>query len=311
MKKSSPQFLLLCTVALLCVAATADDPHPHRPILVPSRPVIERVPLSVIDPIDVTITEFGDTLVADAGGKMLFRVTTDGIANVLGKNLTGISRVVDSRQLGPHALLTDQKSSRVLRFTDSGMQQTVINFAFRAFGLAIDPDNNLITSSGKTGIIYHVDDENTLTRLVQLSEPVLDLATDRLGNVFVLLQSGQVISVTGKDASAPVGFLPKGTTRIKIHPDDYAVGLTTGEQRPILNRINKTSKPLQFAGTAMGTSAFAFDGLGNLVLTNPDLRAVTRVKSRFVVNCSHPNCDHPVHMILTPNAVPQHRRRSF
>ena len=296
---------------MLCPPATADDPHPHRPILVPSRPVIDRVPLSVIDPVDVTITDFGDTLVADARGKMLFRVTADGTTSVLGKDLTGISRIVDSRQLGPHALVSDQKSSRVLRFTDTGMRQTVLHFAFRATGLAVDPENNLITSGGKSGVVYHVDDEKNLSQLVQLSEPVVDLATDRLGNVIVLLKSGKVVSVTSQDNSTPIGFLPPGTTRIKIHPDNYPVGLTPAEQRPTLNRLNKTSAPRQFAGTAMGTSAFAFDGLGNFVLTNPDLRAVTRVKSRFVVNCSHPDCDQKVHMILTPNAVPKHRQRSF
>jgi hypothetical protein len=49
-----------------------------------------------------------------------------------------------------------------------------------------------------------------------------------------------------------------------------------------------------------GTRAAGFDSLGNLLLANPDLRAITRVTSRFQVPCPH--CRQPTLMIFDAEA---------
>jgi hypothetical protein len=50
-----------------------------------------------------------------------------------------------------------------------------------------------------------------------------------------------------------------------------------------------------------GTEAAGMDRLGNFCLANPDLRAVTKVTSRFMIPCPH--CGQQTLMIFDPAAA--------
>ncbi|APZ95086.1 hypothetical protein [Fuerstiella marisgermanici] len=307
--------LMLLSSVLLAGATHAGDAadHSHAPLLVRSRPVIERIPLSVIDPVDVTVTQFGDTLVADRAGKILFRVDSSGTASVLAKDLDGVCRVTDSPRLGTHVLLSQEQSGRVLRITDSGFQSEIAHLPFAPAGLGVDSNGNLLTANAATGEIFTINPERERTRLAKMSEPVRDLVVDQVGNVVVLLKSGKLVAVYSADNTKPVGFVPGNATRLTMHPKDFVLALANdADQRPMLVRPTSDREHVsRFAGTPRGTSAFAFDKLGNLTLANPDLRAITRVTSHFRVPCPH--CGKLVSMELSADAPPAEPKlqRSF
>ena len=121
-------------------------PHQHKPIIVRSRPVIERLPLRVIQPVDVAIAEFGMTVVADQVGQIVFRIDADGETSVLAEKLKGLSRIADSRTLGTHVLVVASRSGRIVRFTDNGFETDVAEFSFAPTGLGVDSAGNLWTT---------------------------------------------------------------------------------------------------------------------------------------------------------------------
>lgn len=313
MKHLSQQLFFLCAVLAAYGMAVADDvAHEHRPITVRSRPVIERLPLRVIDPVDVTVTSFGDTLVIDRVGKMLFAVDSTGNTSLLGKDFENLSRVVDSPVLGAHVLATTSGSSRIFRCLDSGTQAEVAYLNFEACGLAADSVGHLLTANRRTGEIFRIDSDGLQTQVARTSESVKDLTTDALGNAIVLLSSGKVVSIGTDGSSSTIGFVPVQATRIRVSPDKFVIAIMDhNDQRPMLVKATQYRDNVDhFATVPEGTTAFAFDVLGNLTLANPDLRAVTRVTSRFSVPCPH--CGLPVPMIFSPDApVGDTQRRSF
>ena len=303
--------ILLATLALY-MPAVADDAasdHEHQPLVVRSRPVIERLPVRVIDPIDVVVNEFGDTLVADAVGKVLFRIDADGDTTILGKQLHGIARVADSRVFGVHVLLAGKDSGRIVRMSEAGFES---EFAFQPAGLGADSIGNLWTANAATGDVIKIDFAGKQKVVTRLSESVKDVAADRLGAI-VLLKSGKLVSVIDSETTKTIGYVPRSASRLKLRKTGDVIALAEDENgRTMLVRPTaEQQKVNRFAATPQGTSAFAFDNLGNLTLANPDLRAITRVTSHFSVPCPH--CGQMVPMEFLPDA-PAHEprtRRSF
>ena len=306
----------LFTVALSCVGSYANDGKcSHSPIIYRSRPVIERLPLRVVDPVDVVVSEFGDTLVADRVGKVVFRIDARGETSLLGKDFDGLSRLVYSKAYGPHALLSGKGSGHIVQITESGHQART-HLPFRPTGLAVDREGSVLTTNSATGQVWKIDAEGTravLNKLKKLHEPTKDLVVDSFGTAIVLLQSGKVMSVFASDTNDIEGYLPPTTTRIAIDPNSQIVGLATDAagKSVLLRPGKKPGEHQQFGGAPYGTSAFAFDKLGNVTMANPDLRAITRVTSHFRIPCPH--CGKKVDMLFSPDApLPeQENLRSF
>ena len=311
----STRFLtLFCLIALTRVAICDEGTnHVHEPMTVRSRPVIERVPLKVIDPVDVVITESGSTLVADRVGKVVFLVDSLQEASVLSRNLNGLSRLSDSRMMGIHILLVENGAGRVIRITETGFQSEFIELPFTPAGLAVDEVGNLWTSHATAGKVVQFDSSGERKFDLSLSEPVKDLALGLNGSAVVLLNSGKLVTVFPNETSQPSGFVPATAQRLCFHPDGFAVALTNDSRgNTSLVKATETRREAdRFAGIIAGTSAFAFDRLGNLTLANPDLRAITRVTSHFEVPCPH--CGTMVPMTLSPDAPAAENatRRSF
>ena len=140
------------------------------------------------------------------------------------------------------------------------------------------------------------------TVLARLREPFKDLVVDSFGTAIVLLRSGKVMSVFASETDDVEGYLPPTTTRIAIDPNSRIVGLATSEagRYVLLRPGQKPGDYQQFGGTPQGTSAFAFDRLGNVTMANPDLRAITRVTSHFRIPCPH--CGQQVELLFSPDA---------
>lgn len=287
--------------------------HSHSPIIKRSRPVIERLPLRVVDPVDVAVSEFGETLVADRIGKVVFHIDALGEASLLAKNLDGLSRLVYSKTYGPHALLAAKGSGRIMRITETGYQSET-HLRFRPAGLGVDNEGRLLTTDKATGDVWQIDSEGKQSVLYRLPEPTKDLVVDSLGTAVVLLQSGKVFSVFSNETTPkPEGWLPPSTTRIAMDPNGGVVGLATdADGKSVLLRPgSKRGEHDRFGKVPQGTAAFAFDQLGNLTMAIPDLRAITRVTSHFLIPC--PACGRMVPLVFSPDAPLQNHKnvRSF
>lgn len=325
MTRSACQILLTaCVVFLIPVldvfaqerpnasGVLADPDHQHSPIRVRSRPVIERLPVKVVQPVDVCVSEFGHTFIADQTGNMLFCMNSAGDTSILARDVLGLSRVVDSASLGVRLLAVTASSGRVTAVTDAGHQSTLFELPFLPAGLGTDSTGRLWTTNSANGDVVLCESDGRFHTVVRLSECGVDVTSDDLGAV-VLLESGKLVSVTAGGATKTIGFVPASATRIRSLKDGSLVALAIDAAgRTVLVRPGSESKTWTvFASAPAGTSAFAFDRLGNLTLANPDLRAVTRVTSHFEVPCPH--CGKPVPMIFSPDApaMQSQTRRSF
>lgn len=301
--------MVLAVAVSTAVNADDDVDLTHPPIVVRSRPVISRVRLHVIRPADVAVTSRGDILVADESAKVLFKVDDAEESILLGRDLDGIARIVDApRRTSTHILLTGQGSGRVLTILDSGEVSEFAYLPFTPAGLGLDLSGNLLTASTR-GEIFRFDLEGGKERLARLPEPVRDLVVDPMGTAIVLLQSGRIMSVFADGRTRADGYVPASATRLKLHPEGFVVALAEdAEERSILVRpTSQREEVMVLATVPRGTVAFAFDELGNLTLANTDLRAVTKVTSRFLAVCPH--CSKRVPMVFQP---PERKaRRSF
>ncbi len=299
---------------LLTASAFADDfaDHSHSPIIVRSRAVIERLPVKVIDPIDVVVNSYRDTLIADRVGKIVFRVDAEQETSVVAKDLAGLERVTDSGGSGIHVLIRATKAGKIVRLLENGFQETVCELAFAPTGLATDSIGNLWTTDSETNKVLRYGADGRLKQTTQVTGITADIAADDFGAT-VLLNSGKIVAVGADGSKKTIGYVTPSATRIRLTSDGEAIVLAkdSNGKTMLLRPTTKPGTVDRFADTPDGTSAFAFDKLGNLTLANPTFRAVTQVTSHFMVPCPH--CGQPVPMLLSPTAPPHEKqtRRSF
>lgn len=313
--KNAILFLMSISTIALPQVAMGDDvaDHKHTAMTVRSRPVIERVPLKVIDPVDVIVTQFGDTLIADRIGKVVFRVDAMQETSAIARELTDISRIADSRMMGTHVLQAGHGSGRVIRVTETGFQTEFLHLPFTPAGLAVDEVGNLWTSNAALGRLFLFGSDGQRKFAFALSESIKDLTSGLNGSVVVLLKSGKLVTVFPNETSLAAGYVPASASRLSFHPEGFVVALAhDADGKSVLVKATQAlGNTDRFAGLIGGTVAVAFDKLGNLTLANPDLRAITRVTSHFQVPCPH--CGILVPLVFCPDApaAEQATRRSF
>lgn len=311
------RILPLCLIVAFTNTMADDNvPHQHKPMVVRSRPVIERLALKVISPVDVVSTDVA-TFVADSAGKVIFRIDSEDQTSIVGQDLDGLSRLAAHR-LGNFALLAKKTSGQIVQFTESGfLGEEPISLNFAPAGLAFDDRGNLWTGNAQQGEVlrFTKEDNGWARKSITVSEPVVDLVIDQQGNVIILLRSGKLLSIRPSEEIqvAMAGYAPESASRLSLHPEEGVVALAKEANfksalfRPTSHR-NETDR---YAKVPEATSAVAFDSLGNLTCANSEWRALTRVTSRFEVPCPH--CGVPVQMIFSPDApaANEARRRSF
>lgn len=295
------------------VIANDDADHVHAPIVVRSRPVIERLPLKVIQPVDIAATATGELFVADREGEAVFRIDASKRADVMSRDLKDLSRVAPHR-LGIFCLTSNGRTGSVVQLTENGFQSQPVYLNFQPAGLATDEAGDVFIGNARRSEVIRMQmTENGWRRdVIQISEPVKDLRADGSDNIVVLLRSGKVISLSTSGRSDVLGFVPESASRLSVHPEHgvMAVGLDDSLKTCLFRPTKESAGRFRFASLPEGTVAVTFDRLGNLASANPDLRAITQVTSRFQIPCPH--CGEQVPMILSPNApAPPANRRSF
>jgi len=298
---------------LLSSTTVGDDDHTHETMFVRSGPVIERVPLKVIRPIDLVVNEFDETYVADEVGQSLFKVNSSGDVSLIAEKVSPLRRIAFSKSGGIYALQAAPGSSRILRFDSNGFQSSSVHLDYKPVGLAADRFGNLWTSEGQRGIVHrYAADEDAEHTSANLRGTVVDIVVNNTGNAVVLLATGRVVNVFIDGTTTTAGYLPGDTERIQLKPDGALVGLVTEESgTSILYRMGETRNQItKFGRCIRGTTSFAFDRLGNLTAGSSDLRAITKVTSHFELPCPH--CGESVPMTFSKSAPGvQPKRHSF
>lgn len=288
--------------------------HPHNPLRIQSSPVINRVAVQTIAPVDLCVTSGNLTFVADPGARCVFRIDSQANVSLAFSDLDGIRQLETDADGNLYVLTSASAESAIHLSSASGTQMTLYRFPFSSVCFIRSKVGEFLVGSRDKLHIISTDSTQTT---VPLPHPPLDLAMNAGGGIRILLQNGVVASTTGEgELASPFRAIP-GSQRIVFMPDGTMATLVssaaTPDGRPGLYSVCPAAaldaefKPVMWL--PQGTAAVGFDTLGNLTLANPELRAVTRVTSRFRVPCPH--CSESLELILCPELNPAGESASF
>ncbi len=307
--------LAMCGSVLIAAPAIADDVvplgaianHDHNPIHVRSKPVIERLPVKVIEPVDLKISAKGRIFVADRKAECVFRLDEYGTTSLPIQNLPNIQRIQLDADESLSVLTSTGGESSLHQVTPSGRHVVLETLEFPATAFVRDSVGRFVVAEKGSGRLLCVSSEGVVSEHIELTQPAVDLAINAGGQVEVLLGSG-LVALVGDDGLTPQsGFAPIGALRLMKQADGSMLALsgTAGDRARIVNISRSEDRPEQFelvAHAPAGTQAVGFDALGNLCLANPELRAVTKVTSHFSIPCPH--CSKPTRMIFSTEPEP-------
>lgn len=281
--------------------------HDHAPIIVQSRPVIERLPVKVIEPVDLRIGKTGHIFVADKGAKCVFRLDGDGEVSLPVSELSHIQRIQLDADDNLYVLTSDTRESQIQMVNPIGQSTVVRELTFAATSFVRDTIGQFVVASREGNRIVVITTDGDVTELTRTYQPVSDLVLNAGGQTEALLVSGEMVHIAASGEVTPSGFAPPGSSRLMLQPDGSMLvlaGRSDGQTRlTSVSRDRVRPQDFQtFASVPDGTQAVGFDALGNLCLANPDLRAITKVTSHFRIPCPH--CGRPTDMIFRKDAEP-------
>jgi hypothetical protein len=311
-------FASVSLAALLLAWGTttlADDPpslgaiknHDHAPIVVQSRPVIERLPVKVISPIDLQIAKTGHIFVADEMANCVFRLDPDGEVSLPVDRLQDIRRIHVDDDGNLYTLTSDARESQIRMTNPVGQSVVLHDLKFDADSFVRDSVGQFMVSSKDSNRIFVISNAGEVAELTQVVRPVSDLVLNAGGQAEALLTSGEIVHIAASGEVTATGFAPAGSSRLMRQPDGSMLALSKRSNgQTYLSSISRDeTRPKDFSTFATvpeGTQAVGFDSLGNLCLANPDLRAITKVTSHFRIPCPH--CGRPTEMIFRKDVEP-------
>ncbi|MFO0427766.1 MAG: hypothetical protein ACK526_14465 [Planctomyces sp.] len=313
---------LLCLTSVAFAGEPAEDrsapnaSHPHTPIVVRSKPVIERIPLAVIDPVDVRYSAEGYLYIADRRGGIVFRIRPTGRTEIIAEGLDGILRIAIAADESLYVLTGTPGSGRILQYLPNGESAEVGTVNFAPAGFGIDSTGTLLVSSAQSGIVEAIESDGTHRLFASLEGRSKDLLISSDEQPYVLLHSGQVVRLRADGSAENVGTTVTGASRLmQISPQETGVLHQHSTERPRISLLARrtsspgaspdlvgdspksTDNPEVVLQVPNGTAAAAFDAMGNVVLVNPEIRAVTRVTKCLMVPCPH--CGEKVPLIFS------------
>jgi hypothetical protein len=277
--------------------------HNHDPIRVRSKPVIERLPLKVIQPIDLKVSRNGHIFVADCKADCVFRLDEFGSASVVIDQLPNIQRMQVDSDGSVFVLTSTGGESSLHQITLTGQHVVLETFSFPATTFVRDSVGEVIVATRNSGRLVSVSAAGIASELTKFTQPVKDIIFNAGEQLEVLLSSGDVVRVDSNGATKATGYAPPGASRMMALEDGSIVALTgvAGERSQVVYVAKRNmERPEKFEVAAFvpaGTESVGFDLLGNLCLANPDLRAVTKVTSQFLIPCPH--CGRATRMIFS------------
>ena len=285
----------------------AIEKHDHAPIIVPSRPVIERLPVKVIEPVDLRIGKNGQIFVADKSAKCVFRLGDNGEVSLPISDLSHIQRIQLDADDNLYVLTSDPRESQIQMVNPIGQSIVLHELTFAATSFVRDTVGQFIVASKDANRIVVITTNGSVTELTRIYQPVSDLVLNAGGQTEALLVSGEMVHIAGNGEITPSGFAPLGSSRLMLQAAGNMLGLVGraagNSQLTFVCRDQVRPQDFKtFASVPEGTQAVGFDALGNLCLANPDLRAVTKVTSHFRIPCPH--CGRPTDMVFRKDAAP-------
>lgn len=281
--------------------------HDHAPLIVRSRPVIERLPVKVVEPVDLQIGKSGQIFVADKSAKCVFRLNGDGDVSLPVAGLSDIQRIQVDADENLYVLTSNSREAQIEMVNPIGQSTVLHKLTFAATTFVRDIIGQFVVVSQDNNRIVLITTEGDITELTRIYQPVSDLVLNAGGQTEALLVSGDLVHIAASGELRQSGFAPPGASRLMLQTDGMMLALA-GRANGLaqLVRVSREqSRPaefLTFANVPEGTQAVGFDALGNLCLANPDLRAITKVTSHFRIPCPH--CGRPIDMIFRKDAEP-------
>lgn len=281
--------------------------HDHKPIVVQSKPVIERLPVKVIDPVDLVICDEGNIFVADRKAECVFRLDQRGSVSLMVEQLPNIQRIQTDVDGSLYVLTSTGGESSLHQVTGTGHQVVLETFSFPSTSFVRDETGNFTLSVSNSGRLVDLAADGEITERATLTQRALDLTLNAGGQLEALLPSGHVVLISHEGEIAASGFAEIGSTRLASLKDGALLCLAnTGTGRLQVARVSRSEeRPNQFevvATVPSGTKSVGFDAMGNLCLANADLRAVTKVTSQFEIPCPH--CGKATRMIFRTEPDP-------
>ncbi len=279
--------------------------HDHAPIIVQSRPVIERLSVKVIEPVDLRIGKAGHIFVADHSAKCVFRLDRDGEVSLPVSDLSDIRRIQLDADDNLYVLTSNAQESQIQMVNPIGQSTVLHELTFAATSFVRDTIGQFVVASTDENRIVVITTDGDVTELTRIYQPVSDLVLNAGGQTEALLVSGEMVHIAASGDVTPSGFAPPGSSRLILQPDGSMLVLAgrSAGHATLTSVSREQVRPLNFfsfASVPEGTQAVGFDALGNLCLANPDLRAITRVTSHFRIPCPH--CGRATDMIFRKDA---------
>jgi len=311
--------------AVTAVTAVADEPvatavpplnalstHRHDPIVVRSKPVIERLPVKVLQPVDLQVSARGQIFVADAQAACVFRLDSHGQVSLAVRDLPGISRIQLDRDGGLYVLTVVGAESHLYQATPEGLTVHLHTLRFPAISFTRNSIGEFFV--GQRQQLWKIGTDGQQTCITQLPSALLDLGSNPAESAVALLQNGLVCQVSADGVLAVSGQAQAGSLRLLPGIGGRFLTLARsapqapGESGLALYHVSDRSQvkadpadgPTLLARVPSGTEAAGLDPLGNLCLANPDLKAVTKATTRFHIPCPH--CGQQTLMIFDATA---------
>jgi len=276
--------------------------HEHRSVIVQSRPVIERLPVKVIEPVDLKLAVDGTVFVADRAAECVFRIDRTGSVSIAAEKLPGLQRMQLQADGSLFLLTSTGSQSGLHQVTASGRQVYLQALPFIADAFEVTSLGTIFVSHSSSGRIMTISSEGAVSERVRMQMPVIDLALNAAEQLEALLPSGQLVMVSEEGHVVTTGSAPTGSTRLTSLQDGKMLAILPAIEGPsTIVEVSRDAQPPRIfpvvAKIPAGTRAAGFDALGNLCLANPDLRAVTKVTSQFEIPCPH--CGRPTRLIFS------------
>ena len=288
--------------------------HRHDPIIVRSKPVIERLPVKVIQPVDLQVTFDGRIFAADVQARCVFRLDSDGHVSLAIRDLADIRRIQVDRDGSLYVLTSTGGESRLYQSTPDGQSVHLHTLHFPAISFTRNAVGEFLV--GQRGQLWKVGTDGQQTLVARLPAALLDLCSNAAESPVALLQDGFVYQVNADFSLKVVGHAQAGSVRLLAGAGGRFLtlagadsgdlpasgrGLYHVQDVPADGRPVAADRGSLLALVPQGTEAAGMDRLGNFCLANPDLRAVTKVTSRFMIPCPH--CGQQTLMIFDPAAA--------
>ncbi len=230
------------------------------------------------NPTALAFDHSGNLFVADHAAQTIFKLTPDGTRSVF---VTGV-RLSEGNGLACDAadnLFVLSPSGEyhvggtILKFSPDGTRSTFATGVGLPYSLAIDPSGNLFVSDWDTGSIYKLVPKGEKSTFATTEIAAKILACDQAGNLFA-----------GVPLKHSIFKYEPGGAR-----SDFATGITTyalavdkagnvyvGDTGNTIFKVTPAGAKSDFAKVTTSPRGFAFDGSGNLFVTESFSGAISK-----------------------------------